>query len=415
MLMAAARLDLPTIFVPGGPTMMNIRFVKPGASIDHKDHEDITSKLHTVACATCGACEIMGTANTFQLLAEAMGMSLPGAAAIPAAAMEKRVMARASGERIVAMIAEGLTARRILTRETLENAIIVDLAIGGSTNSTLHLPALASQIDVDLNLDSFNRYSRKIPTLLGIAPNGPHGVVDLYRAGGVAAVMKRLRDDLNLDCMTVSGKPVREIIEDAEILDESVVRAKDNPVLPEGGTVILKGNLAPDCAVIKQSAVVPSMRSFQGKARVFDSEEDAIKSLQGGEIGPGTVVVIRYEGPKGGPGMPEMLSVTAIITLMKLEQVALVTDGRFSGATDGPCVGHVTPEAFEGGPIALLRDGDIVRIDIPNRTLNVDLTPKEMEQRRKSWVRIEKPVVSHYLKMYRKLVGPASKGAVLQA
>jgi dihydroxy-acid dehydratase len=181
------------------------------------------------------------------------------------------------------------------------------------------------------------------------------------------------------------------------------------------GTVILKGNLAPDCAVIKQSAVVPSMRSFQGKARVFDSEEDAIKSLQSGEIGPGTVVVIRYEGPKGGPGMPEMLSVTAIITLMKLEQVALVTDGRFSGATDGPCVGHVTPEAFEGGPIALLRDGDVVRIDIPNRTLNVDLTPKEMEQRRKSWVRIEKPVLSHYLKMYRKLVGPASKGAVLQA
>ena len=415
MLMAAARLDLPAIFVPGGPAMMNIRFVKPGASIDHKDHEDITSKLHTVACATCGACEIMGTANTFQLLAEAMGMALPGAAAIPAAVMEKRVMARASGERIVQMVREGLTARRVLTRETIENAIMVDLAIGGSTNSTLHLPALANQLGIDLDLDAFNRYSRKIPTLIGIAPNGPHGVVDLYRAGGVAAVMKRLRDDLNLDCMTVSGKRIGEIIDDADILDESVVHPKNDPVLPEGGTVVLKGNLAPDCAVIKQSAVIPSMRAFEGKARVFDSEEAAITALQSGEIGPGTVIVIRYEGPKGGPGMPEMLSVTAIITLMKLERVALVTDGRFSGATDGPCVGHVTPEAFEGGPIALLRDGDTIRIDIPNRALSVDLTPLEIETRRKGWVRLEKPTTSRYLKMYRKLVGPASKGAVLQA
>ncbi|RJP74143.1 MAG: dihydroxy-acid dehydratase [Candidatus Abyssobacteria bacterium SURF_17] len=415
MLMAAARLDLPAIFVPGGPAMMNIRFLQPGASIDHKDHEDIATKLHAVACGTCGACEIMGTANTFQLLTEAMGMALPGSAAIPAAAMEKRVMARAAGQRIVEMIRENLTARRILTQESIENAVMVDLAIGGSTNSTLHLPAIAHQLGLTLHMESFNHYAVKIPTLLSIAPNGPHGIVDLYRAGGVLAVMKRLRDDLNLDCMTVTGATVRELVDEAEVSDETVVRTKENPVLPEGGTVILKGNLAPDGAVIKQSAVAPAMRVFEGAARVFDSEEAALAALQAGDIDSGTVIVIRNEGPKGGPGMPEMLSVTATITLMRLEKVALVTDGRFSGATDGPCVGHVTPEAFEGGPIAMLRDGDLIKIDIPRRTLSVKLTPEEIEKRRKAWVRTERPTASHFLKLYRKLVGPASKGAILEA
>ncbi|RJP24076.1 MAG: dihydroxy-acid dehydratase [Candidatus Abyssobacteria bacterium SURF_5] len=415
MLMAAARLDLPAIFVPGGPAMMNIRFVKPGGSIDHKDHEDIFSKLQAVTCGTCGACEIMGTANTFQLLSEALGMALSGAAAIPAVAMEKRVKARASGERIVEMVREGLTTGRILTRKAIENAIMVDLAIGGSTNSTLHLPALAAQLGIEIDIDLFNKFATKIPTLLRIAPNGPHGVVDLYRAGGVAAVMKRLREDLHLDCATVGGKTIGEIIDEAQVLDDTVVYSKDAPVLPEGGTVALKGNLAPDGAVIKQSAVIPSMRTFEGKARVFNSEEDALHALQSGEIGPGTVIVIRYEGPKGGPGMPEMLSVTATITLMRLERVALVTDGRFSGATDGPCVGHVTPEAYLGGPLALLEDGDLIKIDIPNRSLSVALSPEELAQRSSAWVRHERPVASHYLKMYRKLVGPASKGAVLQA
>ncbi|GAB4354397.1 MAG: dihydroxy-acid dehydratase [Candidatus Abyssubacteria bacterium] len=415
MLMAAARLDLPAIFVPGGPTMMQIRFTRPGASIDHKDHEDIATKLQAVACGTCGACEIMGTANTFQLLAEALGMTLPGAAAIPAATMEKRVMARAAGQRIVEMVREGLTARRILTPDSIENAVIVDLAIGGSTNSTLHLPAIATQLGIELDIQIFNTWSRKIPTLISIAPNGPHGVVDLYRAGGLAAVMKRLADDLHLECLTASGKTIRDILDEAEVLDESVIRSKQKPVLPEGGTVILKGNLAPEGAVIKQSAVKPSMRTFEGTARVFDSEEQALNALQAGEITPGTVIVIRNEGPKGGPGMPEMLSVTATITLMNLDRVALVTDGRFSGATDGPCVGHVTPEAYEGGPIALLRDGDTIRIDIPNRSLSMDLTQEEIQHRRKNWVRTERPTASHYLKLYRKLVGPASKGAIVQA
>jgi dihydroxy-acid dehydratase len=415
MLMAAARLDLPAIFVPGGPAMMNIRFVKPGASIDHKDHEDIFSKLQAVTCGTCGACEIMGTANTFQLLSEALGMALTGSAAIPAVAMEKRVKARASGERIVAMVKEGLNARKVLTRESLENAIMVDLAIGGSTNSTLHLPALAAQLGIEIDLEMFNKYARKIPTLLKIAPNGPHGVVDLYRAGGVAAVMKRLENDLHLHCLTVTGKTIGEILDEAAVLDESVVHSKEAPVLPEGGTVFLKGNLAPEGAVIKQSAVIPSMRTFEGTAKVFDSEEDALHSLQSGEIVPGTVIVIRYEGPKGGPGMPEMLSVTATITLMRLERVALVTDGRFSGATDGPCVGHVTPEAYLGGPIALLQDGDLIKIDIPNRSLSVNLSEEELKRRSSNWVRQEKPVASHYLRMYRKLVGPASKGAILEA
>lgn len=415
MLMAAARLDLPTIFVPGGPAMMNIRFVKPGGSIDYKDHEDIYSKLQAVTCGTCGACEIMGTANTFQLLGEALGMALPGAAAIPAVAMEKRVFARASGERIVAMVRENLTARQILTREALENAIMVDLAVGGSTNSTLHLPALAAQLGLPIDLDLFNQFAKKIPTLLKIAPNGPHGIVDLYRAGGVAAVMKRLREDLHLDCRSVSGKSIGEIVEEAQVLDESVVHSKEKPVLTEGGTVVLKGNLAPDGAVIKQSAVAPSMRTFEGSARVFDSEEAALHALQSGEIGPDTVIVIRYEGPKGGPGMPEMLSVTATITFMRLERVALVTDGRFSGATDGPSVGHVTPEAYLGGPIALLQDGDKITIDIPNRRLSVSLSKEELEARSAKWVRPEKHVASYYLRMYQKLVGPASQGAVLQA
>jgi len=413
--MAAARLDLPTIYVPGGPAMMNVRFMTPGGSIDYKDHDDISKKLQAVTCATCGACEIMGTANTTQLLGEAMGLTLPGAAAIPAVAMEKRVIARASGARVVEMVREGLSARKILTQETFENAVMVDLAIGGSTNSTLHLPALARQLDIELELDLFNKYAKRIPTLLAVAPNGPHGVVDLYRAGGVLAVMKRLRDDLNLDCMTATGKSIGELIDAAEVLDESVIHSKEDPVLAEGGTVILRGNLAPEAAVIKQSAVIPSMRTFEGTARVFDNEDDALDALHAGEIVPGTVIVIRYEGPKGGPGMPEMLSVTATITLMRLERVALVTDGRFSGATDGPCVGHVTPEAYEGGPIAILRDGDTICIDIPNRTLSVNLSPEEVNRRLKEWKRMERPTASHYLRRYRKLVGPASRGAVLEA
>ena len=413
MLMAAARLDLPCIFVPGGPGMMNIRFKGVGESLDHKDHDEITKKLQSVTCATCGACEIMGTANTIQLLGEAMGMALPGAAAIPAAAMEKRAVARRSGSRVVEMIREGLNSHKILTRESLENAVIVDLAIGGSTNSTLHLPAIARQLDIDLDLDLFNEYAAKIPTLVTVAPNGPHGVVDLYRAGGVLAVMKRIKDDLNCDCMTVSGRPIGELIDEAEVMDETVIRTRENPVLSEGGTVVLKGNLAPDAAVIKQSAVIPSMRTFTGKARVFDNEDDALEALHANEITDGTVVVIRYEGPKGGPGMPEMLSVTATITMMRLEQVALVTDGRFSGATDGPCVGHVTPEAYEGGPIAILRDGDAITIDIPNRAVSVDLSDEEIEERLKGWKPLERPIPSRYLNLYRKLVGPASKGAVL--
>ena len=299
-----------------------------------------------------------------------------------------------------------------MTSEAMENAVMVDLAIGGSTNSTLHLPAIAKQLDIDLDLDMFNRYAAKIPTLVAIAPNGPYGVVDLYRAGGVLAVMKRLRDDLHLDCMTASGSSIGELIDSAEVLDDDIVRTKEDPVLSEGGTVVLHGNLAPDAAVIKQSAVSESMRTFTGAAKVFDDEDDALEALHADEIRPGTVVVIRYEGPKGGPGMPEMLSVTATITMMRLDQVALVTDGRFSGATDGPCVGHVTPEAYEGGPIAILRDGDMITIDIPNRALSVDLSGAEIETRLKDWKPLERPTASRYLKMYRKLVGPASKGAV---
>ncbi len=416
MLMAAVRLDLPTICVPGGAGAWNIRFTAGAkASVDHKDYDELGFKAQTATLATYGACEIMGTANTGQCLMEALGMTLPRAAAVPAFHEVVLRNARQSGKRVVELIEEGLTARKIMTKQAVENAVMVDCAIGGSTNATLHIPAVANELGIELPLDTFNHFNRKIPTILGISPNGPHGIIDLFKAGGVPAVMKRIEDDLNVDCLNVNGKKLSDILLWTVVADEEIVPPRDNPRSPEGGTVALYGNLAPDGAVIKQSAVEPSMRKFTGKAMVTNDESEALDALRDGKVRDGTVLVIRYEGPKGAPGMPEMLAVTMQIDLMGLKKVALITDGRFSGATAGPCVGHVSPEAYVGGTIALIEDDDEITIDIPNRSVSVNLTDEVIEQRRKNWKPVEKPVPPGYMTRYRKAVTSAAKGAVLKS
>ena len=413
MIMAAARLDLPTIFLTGGPNAMHIRFCSEHkGSIHFKDHAGTSVALACATPAACGACEIMGTANTFQCLLEVMGLALPGSANIPAFHPEKLTAARETGKRIVAMVEEELTARKILTPEAIENALMADLAIGGSTNSTLHLPAIAHEIDIPLPLSKFNDFNRRIPTLLSISPNGPHGIIDLYTAGGMPGVMKRLAGDLHLDALTVTGQKLRDLVGTAEIRDEAVIRPKEKPYLPEGGTVILFGNLAPDGAVVKQSAVAADLRTFVGPTRVMESEKDALRALEAGSVQDGDVLVIRYEGPKGGPGMPETLAVTLALSHLRLRRIALVTDGRFSGATEGPCVGHVSPEAFVGGPIAALRDGDEIEIDIPNRAINVRNV--DIAKRLKDFAPVRHEVPPGFMRHYVKHVSSAALGAVLE-
>jgi len=413
MIMAAARLDLPTIFLTGGPNAWQVRFSPDRKdSVDFKDYAGTPLALSCCTAASCGACEVMGTANTFQCLAEVMGLTLPGSANVPAFHPEKLIFARQTGKRIVGMVEEELTVRKVLTREAIENAVMMDLAIGGSTNSTLHLPAIAHELGFALPLAAFNEFNRKIPTLLSISPNGPHGMIDLYAAGGVPAVMKRLADDLHLDALTVTGQTLKQVVNAAEIRDEAVIRAKDKPYQPEGGTVILFGNLAPDGAVVKQSAVAPAMRVFTGKARVMNSEKDALRALDQGTLREGEVIVIRYESPKGGPGMPETLAVTLALSQSKLKRVALVTDGRFSGATEGPCVGHVSPEAYGGGPIAAVEDGDEIEIDIPNRSINA--RGVDFGKRLEGFVPVQRPVPPGYMQRYVKSVSSAARGAILE-
>lgn len=416
MLMAAARLDLPTIFVTGGPNAWNIRFMAGrGKSVDHKDYDDLGLKAATATCATCGACELMGTANTFQCLAEALGMTIPGSANVPGFHADKLRFARQSGKRIVEMVEQGLNARKILTEKAVENAVMVDLAIGGSTNSTLHLPALAHELGIDLPWSRFNEFNKKIPTLCRISPNGPYGIVDLFSAGGIPAVMKRIEKSIHQDALTVTGQKFSEVLEPVEVMDDEVILPLDKPYMPEGGTVVLYGNLAPDGAVVKQSSVIPEMRVFTGKAKILEAEHEALKAFREGQVKPGLVIVIRNEGPKGGPGMPETLAVTMALDLSKIPQVALVTDGRFSGASYGPCVGQVSPEAFVGGPIAALRDGDEITIDIPNRKIEVNLSDQEIKDRLKGYKPPPREVPPGYSRRYRKLVGSACKGAVIEA
>lgn len=416
ILMAAVRLDIPTICVPGGSNMYQVRFMPDFKGISTDIYEDFTHKFGCITCATYGACEAMGTANTTQCLMETFGMTLPYAGTIPAMTQMKFMIAKNSGRRVIELLREGITPSKIMNKESLENAVIVDLAIGGSTNSTLHLPAIANEMGIEFDLEIFNEYNKKIPTIVNVAPSGDYGTPDLNMAGGIPAVLKRLKDFLHLNCLTVSGKTIGEIIKSAKVLDENIIRPLNNPIFPEGGTVVLKGNLASEGAVVKQSAIKnKDMLKFEGPAICFNSEQDVTDALTSNQVQNNSVIIVRYEGPKGGPGMPELLAVTmTLVGKRDLDKVALITDGRFSGYTSGPCIGHVSPEAYVGGPIALVRDGDIIRIDIPNRTLDINISDEELQKRLGNWKPFEKEIKSKALLKYRKLVSSAAEGAIFK-
>ncbi|MCM8784297.1 MAG: dihydroxy-acid dehydratase [Candidatus Omnitrophica bacterium] len=425
MLMACARLNIPTIVVTAGP-MLGGRYKQQrlalvrGAfeavgrfekkEIDRKELEEV----ELCACPGAGSCQGLYTANTMACLTEAMGMSLPGCATALAVSAKKLRIAQESGERIVELVKENITPRKIMNLKSFKNAITVDMALGGSTNTVLHLMAIAQEAKVKLDLDLFDEISRKTPNIACIEPAGEYFMEDLEYAGGIPAVLKRLEGFLE-DNFTVSGRRIKEIAKEAVIFDEEVIRPLERAYRFEGGIAILKGNLAPEGAVVKQSAVSEKVLKFRGRAKVFDSEESAMKFILQRKIKEKSVIVIRYEGPKGGPGMREMLSPTSAIAGMGLaESVALITDGRFSGGTRGPCIGHISPEAAEGGPLAILKDGDVVNIDIPARKLEVELDRHQIERRLKMLKPFTPKVKSGYLFRYTKEVTSASSGAVFK-
>ncbi len=425
MLMAAARLNIPAIMVTGGPMLSGIykgkkvgtasMFEAIGKVAAGKMDEKELKCLEDVACPTCGSCNGMFTANTMACVTEALGMSLPGCATPAAVSAERLRIAKATGERVVELVNEDLKPIDVLSSNAFENAIMVDMALGGSTNTVLHVTAIANEAELDLPLSLFDKLSKRVPHLSSMIPSGPYDMQDLNEAGGIPAVMKVLKDSLHLNAVTVTGKTVKENIESAVVLNPEVIRPLDNPIHKEGGIAVLKGNLAPDGAVVKAAGISANMMVHQGPAKTFDSEEAAMKAILNKKIQEGDVVVIRYEGPKGGPGMREMLSPTATIAGMGLsESVALITDGRFSGATRGPCIGHVSPEAAVGGPIGLLEDGDIIEIDVPKRRMNVKLSGEELAKRAKSWTEKEPNVKKGYLVRYSQLVQPAHKGSILK-
>jgi dihydroxy-acid dehydratase len=424
MLMAAARLDIPCIVLTAGP-MHSGRIGNRRLSLVTDTFEAVgrfqrgeigaaeLSRLEAEACPGEGSCQGLYTANTMACLTETMGMSLPGCATALAGMSKKRHIAYASGARAVELVRKNVTARKILTEAAFANATRVDLALGGSSNSVLHLLAIAREAGVDLPLSEFDRLSRETPQLTTVTPGGPHMMEDVEYSGGIPAILNRLLPFLKKN-PTVSGEEITAIARRGRVLDDGVIRTLKAPVRKEGGLAILTGNLAPGGAVVKQSGVDPSMFVFRGKARVFDSEEAAMAAIMGGKIRPGSVVVIRYEGPRGGPGMREMLSPTAAIMGMGLgTKVALITDGRFSGGTHGPCIGHISPEAMEGGPIALVREGDPIVLDIPKRKLSLDVPAAELARRRKRWKAPAPKVTKGYLSRYAKLVRSAGEGAVV--
>jgi dihydroxy-acid dehydratase len=424
MLMAAARLDIPCIVLTAGP-MHSGRIGNRRLSLVTDTFEAVgrfqrgeigaaeLSRLEAEACPGEGSCQGLYTANTMACLTETMGMSLPGCATALAGMSKKRHIAYASGARAVELVRKNVTARKILTKAAFANATRVDLALGGSSNSVLHLLAIAREAGVDLPLSEFDRLSRETPQLTTVTPGGPHMMEDVEYSGGIPAILNRLLPFLKKN-PTVSGEEITAIARRGRVLDDGVIRTLKAPVRKEGGLAILTGNLAPGGAVVKQSGVDPSMFVFRGKARVFDSEEAAMAAIMGGKIRPGSVVVIRYEGPRGGPGMREMLSPTAAIMGMGLgTKVALITDGRFSGGTHGPCIGHISPEAMEGGPIALVREGDPIVLDIPKRKLSLDVPAAELARRRKRWKAPAPKVTKGYLSRYAKLVRSAGEGAVV--
>ena len=427
LLMAAARLNLPTVFVSGGPMLaghvkgkkrsLSSMFEAVGSYAAGTMTEEDVTEYENKVCPTCGSCSGMYTANSMNCLTEALGMGLRGNGTIPAVYSERIKLAKHAGMAVMDMFNKNIRARDIITKESILNALTVDMALGCSTNSMLHLPAIAHEIGFDFDISFANPISEKTPNLCHLAPAGPTYMEDLNEAGGVYAVMKELADIglLNTDCMTVTGKTIGENIANAVNLDPEVIRPVDNPYSKTGGLAVLKGNLAPDGSVVKRSAVVDEMMVHEGPARVFECEEDAIAAIKGGKIVEGDVVVIRYEGPKGGPGMREMLNPTSAIAGMGLgSSVALITDGRFSGASRGASIGHVCPEAAVGGPIALVEEGDIIEINIPANTLNVRVSDEEMARRKAAWTPREPKVTTGYLARYAALVTDASKGAVLQ-
>ena len=427
LLMAAARINVPTVFVSGGPMLaghvkgqkrsLSSMFEAVGANAAGTMTEEEVREFEEKVCPTCGSCSGMYTANSMNCLTEALGMGLRGNGTIPAVYSERIKLAKHAGMAVMEMLKKDIRPRDIMTKDAILNALTVDMALGCSTNSMLHLPAIAHEIGFDFDISFANPISEKTPNLCHLAPAGPTYMEDLNEAGGVYAVMKELADIglLNLDCMTVTGKTVGENIKDAVNKNEEVIRPVSNPYSKTGGLAVLKGNLAPDGSVVKRSVVVDEMMVHEGPARVFDCEEDAIDAIKSGKIVKGDVVVIRYEGPKGGPGMREMLNPTSAIAGMGLgSSVALITDGRFSGASRGASIGHVSPEAAVGGPIALVKEGDIIKINIPAMTLDVDVSDEEMEQRRKEWVPREPKVTTGYLSRYRELVTSGNRGAILE-
>ena len=425
MLMAAARLNIPTVFVSGGPmlsgrvkgknTSLSSMFEAVGAYAAGKMSKDDVMEYENKTCPTCGSCSGMYTANSMNCLTEVLGMGLRGNGTIPAVYSERIRLAKRAGYAVMEMLKRDIRPRDIMTKEAFINALTMDMALGCSTNSMLHLPAIAYEAGVELNVDIANEISARTPNLCHLAPAGHTYIEELNEAGGIYAVMKEISKLglLNLDCMTVTGKTVGENIKNAINLDTDIIRPAENPYSKVGGIAVLKGNIAPDSCVVKRSAVLPEMLKHSGPARVFDCEEDAITAIKGGKIVPGDVVVIRYEGPKGGPGMREMLNPTSAIAGMGLDTtVALITDGRFSGASRGASIGHVSPEAAVGGPIGLIEEGDIIDIDINANTINARVSEEEFAKRRESW----KPrlnEVTGYLARYRKLVSGAPRGAVL--
>ena len=429
MLMGAARLNIPAVYVSGGPMLTgtyqgtNIdlisgSFESVGKYAAGKMEEDELEQIAIRACPTCGSCAGLFTANTLNSLAEALGIALPGNGTIPAPFGRRKQLARKAGHQVMEMISRDIKPRDIMTKTAFINAVALDMAIGGSTNTALHLLAIAREADVKLGLDDFDEISRKVPNLTKISPAGIHSMHDLDNAGGLSAVMNELIKHGLMDGspITVTGKSLKENVEKAGIIDPAVIKTVEKPYSKEGGIAVLSGNLAPLGAVVKQSAVEPEMMRHEGPARIFNSEEDAYAAITAREIKAGDVVIIRYEGPKGGPGMREMLSPTSAIAGMGLSNsVALITDGRFSGGTRGPCIGHVSPEALAGGPIGLLEEGDIISIDIPNRKLEVKLSDDILAERKKQW----KPNPSEveprsYLARYRKMVTSAHTGAVFE-
>lgn len=426
LLMAAARLNLPTVFVSGGPMLaghvkgrkrsLSSMFEAVGSYAAGTMTEDDVCEYENKVCPTCGSCSGMYTANSMNCLTEALGMGLRGNGTIPAVYSERIRLAKHAGMAVMDMYNKGIKARDIITKDAIMNALTVDMALGCSTNSMLHLPAIAHEIGFDFDISFANPISERTPNLCHLAPAGPTYMEDLNEAGGVWAVMKELADIglLNTDCMTVTGKTVGENIKNAVNRDPEVIRPVDNPYSKTGGLAVLKGNLAPDGSVVKRSAVVDEMMVHEGPARVFDCEEDAIAAIKGGKIVEGDVVVIRYEGPKGGPGMREMLNPTSAIAGMGLgSSVALITDGRFSGASRGASIGHVSPEAAVGGPIALVEEEDIIKIDIPNMKLELDVSDEVLAERKAKWQPREPKVTTGYLKRYAALVTSGNRGAIL--